>query len=251
MQKLDQDMVKSINETIVDKGSGVTWNDINGLADTKQVLIEAIVLPQLRPDIFTGLRKPTRGILLYGPPGNGKTMLAKACASECKSTFFSISASTLLSKWVGDSERLMRTLFQMANAFSPSIVFIDEIDSILTARSSSENEAARRLKTEFLVQLDGVSGTSQGRVLVIGATNRPFDLDEAALRRLTKRIYIGLPDGEARIGQIRGMLKGTKNKISVADFWTVKRLTEGYSSADIASLVKEAAYVPLREYPPS
>ena len=105
----------------------------------------------MRPDVFTGLREPTRGILLYGPPGNGKTMIAKAVATECSATFFSISASTLMSKWVGESEKLMRTLFSLAAIYSPSIIFIDEIDLMLTARSSQENEAARRIKTEFLI----------------------------------------------------------------------------------------------------
>ena len=177
--------------------------------------MENIIYPQLRPDMFTGLREPTRGMLLYGPPGNGKTMIAKAVATECKSTFFNVSASSLMSKWVGDSERLMRHLFSLAAIYSPSIIFIDEIDSMLTARSSSENEAARRVKTEFLVQLDGV-GSSQGRILVIGATNRPFDLDEAALRRMTKRIYIGLPDLPAREAQLTKMIQSIKNNISAS-----------------------------------
>ena len=198
-------MCKQIIETIMDDGPGVTWNDIIGLQEVKQQLLENIIYPQLRPDMFTGLRAPTRGMLLYGPPGNGKTMIAKAVATECKSTFFNVSASSLMSKWVGDSERLMRHLFGLAAIYSPSIIFIDEIDSMLTARSSTENEAARRVKTEFLVQLDGV-GSSQGRILVIGATNRPFDLDEAALRRMTKRIYIGLPDLAAREAQLNKMI---------------------------------------------
>ena len=135
----------------MDNGPGIQWNDIHGLLDVKQLLLENIIYPSLRPDMFTGLREPTRGLLLYGPPGNGKTMIAKAVATECQSTFFNVSASSLMSKWVGDSERLMRHLFGLAAIYSPSIIFIDEIDSMLTARSSSENEAARRVKTEFLV----------------------------------------------------------------------------------------------------
>ena len=151
-------MVDVIVQTILDKGPGVRWGDIEGLEEVKKVLMENIVLPQLNPALFSGVRAPDSGILLYGPPGNGKTLLAKAVASECKCCFFNISASSLVSKWMGESERLMKTLFAIARIKSPSVIFIDEIDSMLTKRSSSgEHEAARRLKTEFLVQVDGAA----------------------------------------------------------------------------------------------
>ncbi|GFH30064.1 AAA domain-containing protein, partial [Haematococcus lacustris] len=159
------------------------------LVAAKQALREAVVLPSLRPDLFSGpLRAPVRGILLYGPPGNGKTLLGKALAHEASAAFFSISASSLTSKWVGEGEKLMRALFSVAAEQAPSIIFIDEIDSIMSARGgANENDAARRLKTEFLVQFDGVASANNERVIVIGATNRPYDLDDAVRRRLVKR----------------------------------------------------------------
>lgn len=182
---IDKKMVESILGELVDTGrDNLTWNDIAGLQSAKEALNEAVLLPALRPDLYTGLRAPPKGLLLFGPPGTGKTMLAKVLAKEAGCTFFSISASTLVSKWVGDSEKMIRVLFAVARAMSPSIIFIDEIDSILTARSSEEHEASRRLKTEFLVQTDGIKGDGTERVIVIGATNRPQELDEAAKRRL-------------------------------------------------------------------
>ena len=131
---LDPEIVKSIEETILDHSPNVTWQDIKGLEDVKKILQETIVLPALKPDIFKGLLSPSKGILLFGPPGNGKTMLAKAIATECKSTFFSCSASTLTSKWMGEGEKLMKTLFELARERAPSVIFIDEIDSIMGAR---------------------------------------------------------------------------------------------------------------------
>lgn len=177
-------------------------------------------------------------------------MLAKAVATECRCQFFSISASSLMSKWMGESEKLMKTLFAVARLQAPSVIFFDEIDSMLTKRSSQgENEAARRLKTEFLVQVDGAGskGENQATVLVVGATNRPFDLDEAALRRLTKRIYIELPDGEARIGAVMKLIKQVKYDMSEKQLEHLTRLTQGYSFADVNALVKDAAMGPIRD----
>lgn len=170
---LDKDIVKSIEESILDHSPNVTWNDIKGLEDVKKILNETIVLPTLKPEIFKGLLSPSKGILLYGPPGNGKTMLAKAIATECKSTFFNCSASTLTSKWMGEGEKLMKCLFALAYEKAPAVIFIDEIDSIMGARGGQEHEASRRLKTEFLIQFDGVNSDPSKAILVLAATNRP------------------------------------------------------------------------------
>lgn len=172
--KIDPAIAETLKDSILDSDPNIHWDDIKGLTDVKKILNETIVLPQLRPDIFSGLYAPSKGILLYGPPGTGKTMLAKAIATECKSTFFSISASTLTSKWMGEGEKLMRGLFQMALDKAPSVIFMDEIDSIMGARGGNEHEASRRLKTEFLVQFDGVSAQQESKsLLVLAATNRP------------------------------------------------------------------------------
>uniref|UniRef100_A0A7S3IIN4 AAA+ ATPase domain-containing protein n=1 Tax=Strombidium inclinatum TaxID=197538 RepID=A0A7S3IIN4_9SPIT len=205
----------------------------------------------MRPDLFSGIYAPSKGILLYGPPGTGKTLLAKAIATECKSTFFSISASTLTSKWMGEGEKLMRGLFAMAIEQAPSVIFFDEIDSIMGARGGNEHEASRRMKTEFLVQFDGVNNQTEGKnMLVLAATNRPWDLDEAALRRLTRRVYIPLPDKEARQAIVEGKLKDVAHNVGGDSMAQVMSLTEGYSCADMQAMIKEAAMYPMRELPP-
>merc|ERR1712071_35288 len=150
MKGVDSKLASLILDEIIDGGAGVSFNDIAGLLSVKQAVQEIVILPMLRPELFTGLRTPTRGLLLFGPPGNGKTMLARAVASESDSAFYNISASTLTSKFVGEGEKLVRALFTAARQTQPSIIFIDEIDSLLCERSDTEHEASRRLKTEFL-----------------------------------------------------------------------------------------------------
>eukprot|EP00761_Pharyngomonas_kirbyi_P008391 gb/GECH01008402.1/.p1 GENE.gb/GECH01008402.1/~~gb/GECH01008402.1/.p1 ORF type:complete len:582 (+),score=145.30 gb/GECH01008402.1/:1-1746(+) len=247
LKGVDKKILNAVLDDIVEDSTGVSWDDIAGLDDAKRVLNEVVVLPQLRPDLFTGLRGPARGVLLFGPPGNGKTLIAKAVAASAKCTFFNLSASSLVSKWHGESERMVKALFAAARYLQPAVVFIDEVDSILTSRSSNEHEASRRLKTEFLVQMDGVHGSSEDKVVVLGATNRPQELDEAALRRFTKRILIPLPDPKARVGMIRHLLSRHPYRLSRREFDSLASMTQGYSGSDLSSLCKEAALGPLRE----
>lgn len=233
---------KQILNDIVVRGDEVHWDDIAGLEGAKKALKEAVVYPFLRPDLFSGLREPARGMLLFGPPGTGKTMLARAVATESKSTFFSVSASSLTSKWHGESEKLVRALFGLAKALAPSIIFVDEIDSLLSARSSgSEHEASRRSKTEFLVQWSDLQRAAAGReqtsrekkegdasrVLVLAATNMPWDIDEAARRRFVRRQYIPLPEHHVREQQIRKLIGHQHHELSDADIQVLVHVTEG------------------------
>jgi len=247
LKGVDSTLANLILNEVVDKSTPVNWSDIGGLENCKQQLTEMIILPNLRPDIFKGIRSPAKGLLLFGPPGNGKTMLARAVAYESKATFFNISASSLVSKWVGESEKMVRTLFAIAKHLQPSVIFIDEIDSMLCERSSSENDSSRRLKTEFLVQMDGVATNPDDRVILMGATNRPQEIDEAARRRFTKRIYVPLPDKETRMGIINHALKAVPHSMSSKQLNWLASATEGYSGSDLAALCKEAAIYPVRE----
>lgn len=269
---VDKLAAKQIFQEIVVQGDEVHWDDIAGLNTAKNSLKEAVVYPFLRPDLFRGLREPITGMLLFGPPGTGKTMLARAVAHESKSTFFSISASSLTSKYLGESEKLVRALFAVAKKLAPAIIFVDEIDSILGSRNSDgENESSRRIKNEFLIQWSSLSSAAAGseknnsdsnanstsstgtsndtdtRVLVLAATNLPWSIDEAARRRFVRRQYIPLPEGETRLAQFKKLLSHQKHTLSDDDFKELIVLTEGYSGSDITSLAKDAAMGPLRE----
>ena len=247
LQRFGKDLVEKIENEIMDDGEPVTFHDIAGLEDAKQTVQEVVCWPMKRPDLFTGLRRAPNGLLLYGPPGTGKTLIGKAIAHESGATFFSISSSSLTSKWIGEGEKLVRTLFAVAAFREPAVVFIDEIDSLLTQRKADENEASRRIKTEFLVQLDGSGTSKQGRVLVIGATNRPQELDEAARRRFTKRLYIPLPKESDREVLLRVLLEKNRHKLVDSEIQKLARDTKGFSGADLKSLCTDAAMGPIRQ----
>eukprot|EP00536_Pseudo-nitzschia_multiseries_P005951 jgi/Psemu1/296061/fgenesh1_pm.121_\ len=231
----------------MESGDTVTFADIAGLEDAKATVQEVVCWPMKRPDLFTGLRRAPNGLLLYGPPGTGKTLIGKAIAHESGATFFSISSSSLTSKWIGEGEKLVKTLFAVAAYHEPAVIFIDEIDSLLTQRKSTENEASRRIKTEFLVQLDGTGTTGQGRVLIIGATNRPQELDEAARRRFTKRLYIPLPTMADRRVLLEVLLQTNNHVLTSADIDALAKDTKGFSGADLKSLCTDAAMGPIRQ----
>lgn len=244
---VDKQAAQQILNEIVIQGDEVRWDDVAGLEIAKSALKETVVYPFLRPDLFMGLREPARGMLLFGPPGTGKTMLARAVATESKSTFFAISASSLTSKFLGESEKLVRALFQLAKMLAPSIIFVDEIDSLLSARSGSgEHEATRRIKTEFLIQWSDLQKAAAGRdmsekekekgdasrVLVLAATNLPWAIDEAARRRFVRRQYIPLPEDWVRKKQVQTLLSHQKHELSERDLDRLVTLTESMCTID-------------------
>ncbi|GAA5937110.1 AAA family ATPase VPS4 [Sporobolomyces koalae] len=235
-----------LSSAILSETPNVRWEDVAGLEAAKESLKEAVILPIKFPHLFTGKRTPWRGILLYGPPGTGKSYLAKAVATEAKSTFFSVSSSDLVSKWMGESERLVKQLFAMARENAPSIIFVDEIDSLCGTRGEGESEASRRIKTEFLVQMNGVGNDTQG-VLVLGATNIPWALDVAIKRRFEKRIYIPLPDPAARSKMFHLNIGTTPCQLSQSDYRALAEKTDGYSGSDLAVVVRDALMQPVRK----
>jgi len=243
----DDKLAGALESAIVVEKPNVKWDDVAGLEKAKDSLKEAVILPIKFPQMFTGNRQPWRGILLYGPPGTGKSYLAKAVATEANnSTFLSVSSSDLVSKWQGESERLVKALFNMARKRKPSIIFIDEIDSMAGQRGDNESDATRRIKTEFLVQMQGVGNNNDG-VLVLGATNIPWALDSAIRRRFERRIYIGLPEPEARTHMFKIHMGETPNSLSEQDYRRLGAESHNFSGADCGVCVRDGIMEPVRK----
>ncbi|CAN1254146.1 Uncharacterized AAA domain-containing protein C24B10.10c [Linum perenne] len=245
----DNEFEKRIRPEVIPANEiNVTFADIGSLEETKESLQELVMLPLRRPDLFKGgLLKPCRGILLFGPPGTGKTMLAKAIAREAGASFINVSMSTITSKWFGEDEKNVRALFTLASKVSPTIIFVDEVDSMLGQRTRvGEHEAMRKIKNEFMTHWDGLATKQGERILVLAATNRPFDLDEAIIRRFERRIMVGLPSVENREMILKTLL--SKEKVDERlDFKEVATLTDGFSGSDLKNLCTTAAYRPVRE----
>ncbi|KAF7813028.1 putative cell division cycle ATPase [Senna tora] len=259
----DNEFEKRIRpEVIAANEIGVTFADIGALDEIKESLQEMVMLPLRRPDLFKGgLLKPCRGILLFGPPGTGKTMMAKAIANEAGASFINVSMSTITSKWFGEDEKNVRALFTLAAKVAPTIIFVDEVDSMLGQRTRvGEHEAMRKIKNEFMTHWDGLLTKPGEQILVLAATNRPFDLDEAIIRRFERRIMVGLPSVENREKILKTLL--SKEKYENIDFKELATMTEGFSGSDLKvlfyyyyyyffgfplNLCMTAAYRPVRE----
>jgi SpoVK/Ycf46/Vps4 family AAA+-type ATPase len=228
---------------------GVKFDDIGALDSVKEVLQEVVMLPLRRPGLFRkgNLAVPTKGVLLFGLPGTGKTLSAKAVATEAGANFINITMSSITSKWFGEGEKYVRAVFTLARKLSPAVIYVDEVDSMLGRRERpGEHEAMRKIKNEFMLQWDGLRSTDADRVLVLGSTNRPFDLDDAVLRRFPRRLMVDLPDSGSRARILKKITEKEELAADV-DLEALAETLDGYSGSDLRNLCVSAAMEPVRE----
>ena len=242
--KSNQDEI--INNLIVSEKPDVKWDRIGGLEETKRDIREAIILPFI--DAKPPYVRTPRTILLYGPPGSGKTMLAKASSNTLEATFFEARMPTLLSKYFGESQKLINALFQKAKEKQPSLIFIDELDSMAMSRDSNIDESTRRVLAQLLTEIEGFNTSKEEKIMIMGATNKPWDLDDAVISRFQKRIYVPLPDSDARRAILMIHLEGAD--MGGISMHGLAEKTEGFSGRDLAGLCKEAITRMVREKNP-
>ncbi|KAI8618975.1 P-loop containing nucleoside triphosphate hydrolase protein [Chytriomyces sp. MP71] len=231
-----------------------SFKSVGGLEKTKQVIEDLIRLPLLRPDLFSYgvLRQNTTGLLLFGPPGTGKTLLAKSIAAESGANFLNIQQSNIQSKWVGENEKNVKAIFSLARKLKPCVIFVDEIDALLRVRAHGAPHWVTNTINEWMLEWDGINSKGSDGIIVVGATNRPFDLDEAVLRRLPRRLFVGLPNTAERgailklilAEEIVGSISDVSLRQSILDHVTGR--TEGFSGSDLKNLCIAAALVSVR-----
>ncbi|CAI5478001.1 unnamed protein product [Closterium sp. Yama58-4] len=237
------------NDVINPQDIHVTFDSVGGLQHVKESLHDLVILPLQRPELFAQgrLLRPLKGVLLFGPPGTGKTLLAKAIAKECRAVFINVRIANLMSKWFGDAQKLVTAVFTLAHKLQPAIIFIDEVESFLGQRRNTEHEAVTSMKTEFMSLWDGFSTDDTARVMVLAATNRPWELDEAILRRLPRHFEIPLPDLAGRTSILEVILRD-EDVDEDLDLQEIASLCAGYSGSDLTELCKQAAYLPLHDF---
>jgi katanin p60 ATPase-containing subunit A1 len=237
---------EAIESMIISEKPTTMWEDIGGLREVKKTLKEAIILPFIH-------RKPAfvespRTILLYGPPGTGKTLLAKAASNTLNATFFEARTSSLLSKYFGESSKIISMLFEKARKSQPSLIFMDEFDSIMISRDSGLQESTRRVVGQLLTEIEGFNTRAEDKIILISATNKPWDLDDAMVSRFQRKVYVPLPDKASRKRIFEIHLKGcvlhgmTHEKLA--------EMSEGYSGRDISNVCREAIMFMVREQNP-
>lgn len=224
------------------------WQDIAGLDSVVQELRDTVILPIQKRELFaeSQLTQPPKGVLLHGPPGCGKTMIAQATAGEAQARFINLDVSLLTDKWYGESQKLASAVFTLARKIAPCIIFVDEIDSLLRSRDTHDHEATAMIKAQFMQMWDGLE-TSSESVVVMGATNRPRDVDRAILRRMPATFHIGLPDERQRNSIFRRVL-GMERIHEDLDFSRLAKLTEGFSGSDIREACRTASVYRMREH---
>ena len=243
-EESEEDQFRQYVKGLIAK-SNVTWRDIGGLDEVKVLLMETVVIAALqKPESI----QPWKGILLFGPPGTGKTLLASAAAGSLNATFFNVKTSNILSKYFGESSKIITALYDVARENAPSIVFIDEIDALTTRRSDDASEASRRMLSTLLTELDGFQDKkSDILVLTLAATNTPWDLDEAVLSRFPRRIYVPLPDKKATKEIIKINTRGLDISKLDLDAIAEESIRKYYSGRDIKNLCQEAIWNMIRE----